>query len=66
MFSMWNNMFDPNQAMKAWSDGMKKMYETSGYSAKAFTDNFERIYGERDEIFKNWTDSFAKMCGSEE
>lgn len=66
MFSMWNNMFDPNQAMKTWSDGMKKMYETSGGNAKAFTDNFERIYGERDEIFKNWTDSFGKMYGSEE
>lgn len=66
MFSTWNNMFDPNQVMKTWSDGMKKMYTNPEEATKVFTDNFERIYGERDEIFKNWTDSFGKMYGSEE
>lgn len=66
MFSMWNNMFDPNEAMKAWSDGMKKMYDASEDTTKTFTENFERIYGERNEIFKNWKDSFGKMYGSEE
>lgn len=66
MFSMWNNAFDPNEAMKTWSDGMKKMYGVSEETTKVFTDNFKRIYGERDEIFKSWTDSFGKMYGSEE
>lgn len=54
MFNVWNSMFDGNEASKAWTDNMKKMYDVNSFSegAKAWNDNFQKFYGGKEDAFK--------------